>query len=93
MWKDENFATMADYLRYYNNLDAFPFVQGVTSFKEFFKNSNIDVFKDCISIPGVARKLLFQSGYKQGATFSLIDPIDEDLYFKLKNGIVVADHL
>ena len=88
VWKDENFATMADYLRYYNNLDAFPFVQGVTSFKEFFKNSNIDVFKDCISIPGVARKLLFQSGYKQGVTLSLIDPIDEDLYFKLKNGIV-----
>ena len=79
---------MADYLRYYNNLDAFPFVQGVTAFKEFFKNNNIAVFKDCISIPGVARKMLFQSGFKNGATFSLIDAIDEDLYYKLKNGVV-----
>ena len=88
LWKTENFSSMADYLRYYNNLDAFPFVQGVTAFKEFFKNNNIDVFKDCISIPGVARKMLFQSGFKNGATFSLIDANDEDLYYKLKNGIV-----
>ena len=32
--------------------------------------------------------MLFQSGFKNGATVSLIDAIDEDLYYKLKNGIV-----
>ena len=88
LWKTENFSSMVDYLRYYNTLDAFPFVQGVMEYKEFFKEHNLDVFKDCISIPGVARKMLFECGFKNGVTFSLVDPSDEDLYHKLKNGIV-----
>ena len=32
--------------------------------------------------------MLFQSGFKNGATFSLIDAFDEDHYYKLENGIV-----
>ena len=62
LWEKENFSTMADYLKHYNNLDACPFVKGVIEFKELFTNNNIYVFKDCISIPGVARKILFESG-------------------------------
>ena len=88
LWETENFSSMTDYLRYYNNLDAYPFVQGVAAFKEFFTKNNIDVFKDCISIPGVARKMLFENGFKNGANFSLIDAADEDLYHKLKNSLV-----
>ena len=84
IWKDENMHTMADYLKYYNSLDVGPMLKAVEAYKQFFITQKIDVFKDCISVPGVARKMLFQCGTESGGSFSLFNRRDEDLYHKMK---------
>ena len=45
--------TMRDYLIYYNNLDVVPFCKAVTKMLEFYMSREIDLFKTCISAPGV----------------------------------------
>ena len=49
---------------------------------------NIDVFKDFVSVPGVARKMLFKQGLESGASFSLLYQKDEDLYDKIKASLI-----
>ncbi|MEW8545912.1 MAG: hypothetical protein AB2693_20510 [Candidatus Thiodiazotropha sp.] len=88
VWKEEKMNTMLDYLKFYNSLDVTPMLKGVEALKQFFISQNIDVFKDCISVPGVARKMLFQCAKKARGSFALIDKRDEDLYHKIKASLV-----
>lgn len=73
VWVQRDMKTCPDFLEWYNNLDTGPFVQGIVAYKKFFRERNIDIFKDCISIPGAARQMLFRSGIKHGGSFALID--------------------
>ena len=52
------------FLVWYNDLDVRPFVTAVESFRQFYFDKGIDVFKTAISVPGIARQLLFQSAKK-----------------------------
>lgn len=51
---DENCETMADYLKYYNNLDVKPLRN-----RELFSRYELDLFKDALSIPAVSFQILF----------------------------------
>ena len=73
-------SIMLDYLKYYNSLDVGPMLKVIEAFKQFFIDQNLDVFKDCISVPGIARKMLLQSGEESGR--------DEDLYNKMKSSLI-----
>ncbi|XP_060570376.1 uncharacterized protein LOC132728723 [Ruditapes philippinarum] len=88
IWKQNNMITFRDFLEHYNNLDTSPMVEGIEKFRSYFVERNIDVFKDCISVPGAARKMLYKAGFDQGASFALINRQDEDLYHVLKSNIV-----
>lgn len=59
-----------DFLIWYNNLDVGPFVQAVIKLQNFYLNKNIDIFKTTISVPGIARQLVFQAAKNEGAYFS-----------------------
>ena len=50
-----------DYLVYYNNLDTGPFVAALSSFVSIHSQQKIDIFKDYVTLSGVARKLLYAS--------------------------------
>ncbi len=76
-------STMRDYLEYYNNLDVLPMVEGVERFRSYFLERNVDIFKDSISVPGIDRKILYQTGANNGASFALIDRKDEDSIIQL----------
>ena len=54
------------------------------------KNSEkgVDVFKDAISVPGIARKLLFETSENNNTSFSLFDESNKDLYQTIKQYIV-----
>ena len=87
IWKEKNMNTLRDFLQYYAKLDVGPMVQGVENYQEFFFERALDVFKDYISVPGLARKMLYECGLKNGAFFSLFDKYDADLYESFMNNM------
>ena len=64
LWHKKEMSTMKDFLCYYNNLDVEPFIQAITNMSQFYIENDIDLFKDAIGTPGIARKLLFRSRCK-----------------------------
>ena len=84
-WKKHDMKTMKDFLIYYNNLDTIPFVEAVQKMVLFYKNKEIDLFKDGISISGISNKYLFKS---TKAKFSLFKPEDSELYDTLRTGLI-----
>ena len=81
-------TTFQDFLVWYNNLDVAPFVQAVGKFQQFYFQKGIDVFKSAISVPGIARQLLFKTAKKQKVNFALFDNHNKDLYQTIKHNIV-----
>ena len=78
-------GTFKDYLIYYNNLDTGPLCIALKNFLEIYSSQEIDIFKDFVTLPGVARKMLFKS---TKGKFSLINSDNADLYYTLRKNIV-----
>ena len=52
--------TLRDLLIHYNNLDVQPFLEAIINHKKFFyREVEIDMFKDGMSLPGLAEKVMF----------------------------------
>ena len=62
--KELGWKTVMDLLEFYNNLDVKPFLEAVINHREFFYSLNIDMFKDGVSLPSLAEKILFQYEFK-----------------------------
>ncbi|MCG7866661.1 MAG: hypothetical protein JAY74_09850, partial [Candidatus Thiodiazotropha taylori] len=88
VWRDHQMQTFRDFLVWYNNLDVRPFVEAVEKFQHFYFQKSIDVFKTAISVPGIARQLLFKTARDQNANFALFDEGNKDLYQTVKCNIV-----
>ena len=80
-------TTFQGFLIYYNNLDVKPFVEALRKFRKFYQQKDLDVFKISISIPGIARKLLFRAAKASGAIFPLFPKEDRDLHALVKKNI------
>lgn len=87
-WVDHNMTTFRDFLVWDNNLDVGPFVTAVTRLQQFYFDRNIDLFKIAMSVPGIARKMLFDTATREGAEFMLLDEKNKDLYHNIKSNIV-----
>ena len=46
--------TFGDWLEYYSNLDVTPFLEALEKMKAYYTNLGVDIFKDTVSLPGVA---------------------------------------
>ncbi|CAG2213159.1 unnamed protein product [Mytilus edulis] len=88
VWSQNDMSTFRDFLVWYNNLDVGPFVQAVENLQKFYFEREIDLFKTSISVPGLARRILFDTGRRDGASFALFDDANSDLYFTLKNNLI-----
>ena len=88
LWQEKGWTCFGDYLAYYNNLDVGPFVDAVEEMLKFYFARGIDVLKVAVSIPGVARRMLFDTARKQNESFASVLNKDEDLYYILKRNIV-----
>ncbi len=75
---------MFDYLEYYNNCDVIPMVEAINKMFLFYRAKKLDMFKDAISLPGLAYKMLMNC---PNANFSLFEEQDKHLYYMLKNKI------
>lgn len=76
-------TSFRDFLVWYNNLDLKPFVQAVQNLQKYYFERRIDIFKCSISVSGLARRMLFDSGRKEGASFA-----NEDLYDTIKQNVI-----
>jgi hypothetical protein len=72
--------TFKDFLEWYNNLDVEPFVTAVERLRGYYFERGIDMFNISMSVPGLARQMLFECGCKDGAGFALFDEANSDLY-------------
>ncbi len=77
VWSELAMTTFRDFLVWYNNLDVAPFVVAIQRLQKFYFDKGIDVFKTAISVPGIARQMLFKTAEESGAEFSLMDPANE----------------
>ena len=80
--------TFRDFLRWYNDLDVETFVEAVIKMMEFYHSQDIDLFKDAITVPGIARRLIFREAERRGAHFALFGKLQEDMYRDFKRNIV-----
>ena len=60
LWKDKEWQTIADYLKYYNVQDVVPFLVGVCNYAKEIRNKKVDVVRDAISFPGLAKQILLK---------------------------------
>jgi hypothetical protein len=88
LWKDEGMKTFADLLVYYNNTDVRPGLLAIEKMRQFYQDKGVCLFKSTISLPGVARLLLFRCAEKNKAYFALLGERDRDLHYKISKGIV-----
>ena len=55
---------------HYNNADAGPFALLVEKMITFYKTFKVDLLTEYLSVPGIARKLVFDTARDEGAYFS-----------------------
>jgi len=79
--------TFKDFLIWYNNLDVEPFLEAVEKICTFWKERNIDMFKDGVSVPGLTMKYLF-STLPCHTYFTLFNQKDSDLFYLMRDNNV-----
>ncbi len=65
-WNDNNMKTFKDFLERNNNLDVLPFIEAVEKTKDFYRLKRLDMFKDGVTLPGLALKYLIKSTDSEG---------------------------
>ena len=85
LWNKNGMRTFRDYLIHYNNLDTGPFCKALTTFIDLYVSEGIDIFRDYITLPGVARKMIYASSE---SNFALFNSDNADLYYTFRQNIV-----
>ena len=72
-WMEMEMETMKDFLVWYNNLDVVPFLEALDKMGQFWQEQGIDMFKEAISLPGLAFKFEMSFLKEQGVHLSSFD--------------------
>ena len=89
-WQERGWQTMKDYLIYYNNCDTLPFVSAVKKLIQMYLVQSVDIFKQTISVPGLARIRMMSYAKRNGVLFSIFDKQNRDLYHMFKSQLVAG---
>ena len=65
--KLKGIQTIADWLRYYNDLDVAPGLGALKKMRASYTDKGIDILKDAVSLPEVNLHYLLRSTIEQGA--------------------------
>ena len=79
--------TLREYLIWYNNRDVTPFLDAIAKQAGFYKQHNIDMFKDGISVPGLSLLHLFND-LPNDTYFTVFNRTNSDLHELVKDNIV-----
>ena len=88
IWRDNDMKSLVDFLVWYNNLDVQPFLEAIEKQYEIYGEKHIDMFKDAISIPGIAVQWKFHCLRGEEIDIPLITRVNEDLHKKTKRNVV-----
>ena len=72
--------TVKDLLKFYNNLDVKPFLDAVLNHRQFFYSVGLEMFKDGMSLPGLAEKIMFQFEFQDFNDRYIHEQIPEQEY-------------
>ena len=87
VWRDNGMETLREYLIWYNNRDVTPFLDAIAKQAGFYKQHNIDMFKDGISVPGLSLLHLFND-LPNNTFFTIFNQTNSDLHKLVKDNIV-----
>ena len=87
VWRDNGMKTMHDFLVWYNNRDVVPFLDAIDKQFAFYKQQNIDMFKDGVSVPGLTLLYLFNE-LPSNTFFTVFNQTNSDLHLLVKDNIV-----
>ena len=86
-WRDNRMKTMRDFLMWYNNRDVVPFLDAMDKQFAFYKQQNIDMSKDGVSVPGLTLLYLFNE-LPSNTFFTVFNQTNSDLHLLVKDNIV-----
>lgn len=86
--RESDMKTLMDLLEFYNNTDVAPFCKAVRKMQKFYKKLNICLLKDDISVPGIARTLLFRSAEANNFSFPLMNKKNADLFHTIQSNLI-----
>ena len=87
VWCDNRMKTMRDVLVWYNNRDVVPFLDAIDKQFAFYKQQNIDMFKDGVSVPGLTLLYLLNELHSN-TFFAVFNQTNSDLHLLVKDNIV-----
>ena len=87
VWCDNQMTTMRDYLIWYNNRDVTPFLEAISKQFAFYRDRDIDMFKDGIGVPGLSLLHLFND-LPNDTFFTIFNQTNSDLHKLVKDNIV-----
>ena len=90
VWKEKGFTNLADLLKFYNEIDVLPMISATRKLLSAFHELQLDALKISISLPGLARKMLYRYAEKNNCSFPLIKPTDSDWMYKIKANLVAG---
>ena len=88
LWREKEWTTFADYLKWYNDLDVTPMISAIDNMNNFYKERKIDFIHQAISLPGIAMRVCFDSVTDPNAEFHLFNNKNKDIYKLFKDNIV-----
>ena len=87
VWCANRMKSMRDFLVWYNNRDVVPFLEAIDKQFTFYKQQNIDMFKDGVSVPGLTLLYLFND-LPSNTFFTVFNQTNSDLHLLVKDNIV-----
>ena len=88
LWRENEWSTFADYLKWYNDLDVTPMISAIDNMNNFYKERKIDFIHQAISLLGIAMRVCFDSITDPKAEFHLFNNKNKDIYKLFKDKIV-----
>ena len=90
MWKDKGFVTMADYLKAYNSADVGPGIYATNQMIEQYFAQGLDLFKQSVSVAGLARIKIFNYAKQSNVKFPLFTERERDLQTLFRSSITAG---
>ena len=88
LWTEEGMETFEHFLKFYNNADVLGFIEALEKVQGFYKQKQVDMFKQAISCPGISRILMMRAALEAGESFPLFDEDNKDLHQLFKDNVV-----
>ena len=85
-WRDNDMATLRDFLVWYNNRDVVPFTQAIDRQFAFYQQRGIDIYKQGISVPGLTLLYLF-NGLPEKTNITIFNEKNKDIHDLVKDNI------